>query len=88
LQTIVKGANRQVIITTHSPIILNYLEPEDIFFLWKDKDGAINGRKMFSAEEMRESLDFLNPGEIWFNYGKDEIISRLTKSDKEENVNK
>jgi hypothetical protein len=32
---------------------------------------------MFSTEAMREALDFLNPGEIWENYGKDAILTKL-----------
>jgi len=26
---------------------------------------------------MRASLDYLNPGEIWENYGKDAILAKL-----------
>jgi predicted ATPase len=68
---------RQIIITTHSPVILNDFNPEEIVFLWKDKNGSAHSRKFFETEEMRKSLDFLNPGEIWENYGKDAILSKL-----------
>jgi hypothetical protein len=58
-------------------VILNDFKPEEIVFLWKDKNGAVHSRKFFATEEMREALDFLNPGEIWFNYGKDAILRKL-----------
>jgi predicted ATPase len=83
LRGIVNNLGRQVIITTHSPLILNDVKPEEIIFLWKDDIGAIHSKKMFANTDMRESLDFLMPGEIWFNYGKDEIISRLSAHTKE-----
>jgi predicted ATPase len=69
--------NRQAIVTTHSPVLLNDFNPEEVVFLWKDKTGNIHSRKFFDTEEMREALDFLNPGEIWENYGKDTILAKL-----------
>jgi hypothetical protein len=83
LRKLVTDAKRQIIITTHSPIIADYVEPDEIIYLWKNGNGAIHGEKMFETESMRESLSFLNPGEIWYNYGKDEIISRLSNPHKE-----
>jgi predicted ATPase len=68
---------RQIIVTTHSPVILNDFNPEEIVFLWKDKNGSVHSRKFFETEEMRKSLDFLNPGEIWENYGKAAILAKL-----------
>jgi predicted ATPase len=77
LRNLVEKTQRQVIVTTHSPVILNEFKPEEIIFLWKDTKGSVNSRKFFSTEEMREALSFLNPGEIWENYGKDKILTKL-----------
>jgi len=68
---------RQIIVTTHSPVILNDFNPEEIIFLWKDKRGSVHSRKFFDTKEMRDALDYLNPGEIWENYGKDAILTKL-----------
>jgi len=68
---------RQIIVTTHSPVVLNDFKPEEIIFLWKDKNGSVHSKKFFDTEEMRKALDFLNPGEIWENYGKDAILTKL-----------
>jgi predicted ATPase len=75
---------RQIIITTHSPLVADFVNPEDILFLWKNTDGDVACGKMFEKQAMRECLDFLNPGEIWYNYGKDTIIQKLNGSEKEE----
>jgi hypothetical protein len=58
-------------------VLLNDFKPEEVVFLWKDKNGNIHSKKFFDTEEMREALDFLNPGEIWENYGKDTILAKL-----------
>lgn len=77
LRNLVEKSNRQIIITTHSPVMLNDFMPEEIVFLWRDKDGSVHARDFFDTEEMREALSFLNPGEIWENYGKDTILTKL-----------
>jgi predicted ATPase len=84
LKKIATESSRQIIVTTHSPVVLNDFNPDDIVFLWKDKDGSVHCKKMFSTEEMRESLDFLNPGEIWLNYGRDAILRKLNVSTENE----
>ncbi|GBU27235.1 hypothetical protein R84B8_00762 [Treponema sp. R8-4-B8] len=77
LRELNKKQERQVIVTTHSPVVLNDFKQEEIIFLWKDKNGSVHSRKFFDTEEMRASLDYLNPGEIWENYGKDAILTKL-----------
>jgi predicted ATPase len=74
---VVVETNRQVIVTTHSPALLNDFEPEEVVFLWKDKSGSAHCKQMFSTEGMQEPLGFLNPGEIWENFGKDVILTKL-----------
>jgi len=69
---------RQIIVTTHSPVILNDFKPEEIIFLWKDKNGSVHSRKFFDTEEMKSLLEALNPGEIWINLEKEDILERLS----------
>jgi len=77
LREIMEEPGRQVILTTHSPVMLNDFRPEEIVFLWKDRKGAVNSRRFFDTEAMCEALSFLNPGEIWENYGKDTILTKM-----------
>jgi len=69
---------RQVIVTTHSPVILNDFKPEEIIFLWKDKRGSAHSRKFFDTDEMKSLLEALNPGEVWINLEKEDILERLS----------
>jgi predicted ATPase len=77
LRDIVDNLGRQVIITTHSPIIADDINPEEIIFLWKDDAGAIGSKKMFDSEEMKRLLKALNPGEVWVNLDKEDILKRM-----------
>jgi len=83
LRNLVKKSGRQVIITTHSPVMLNDFKPEEIAFLWKGKNGSAHSKKLFDTEDMRETLAFLNPGEIWENFGKDTILTKLNINPKD-----
>jgi predicted ATPase len=77
LEKTAKDSKRQVIATTHSPVILNDVGPESIVFLWKETNGSVHARKFFGTEEMKSLLDALNPGEVWLNLDKEEILERL-----------
>jgi len=78
LRDINEKQERQVIITTHSPVILNDFKQEEIIFLWKDKKGSVHSRKFFDTEEMKSLLEALNPGEVWINLEKKDILERLS----------
>ena len=66
--------NKQIIITTHSPVMLNHFRQDEIIFMWRDGEGQIHAKPMFITEEMLDTLDCFNPGEVWLNYSKDEIL--------------
>jgi AAA15 family ATPase/GTPase len=76
LNDLTKTSRCQVILTTHSPVVLNDFKLEEIVFLWKDKNSSVHSKKFFDTEERRKALDFLNPGEIWENYGKNAILNK------------
>jgi predicted ATPase len=77
LSDITKKGDRQIIFTTHSPIVLDYIKPGNIVFLWKDHTGIIRCGKMFTKKRMKALLEALNPGEVWVNLNKDEILDRM-----------
>ena len=85
LRNYAKEAKRQIILTTHSPVILNDFEPEEIVFMWKDKKGSVHAKKFFDTDEMKDTLEFLNPGEVWLNYSKDELIEKMNGNTTENN---
>jgi len=83
LREIMKKPERQIILTTHSPVMLNDFRPEEINFLWKDNNGAVNARRFFDTEEMKSLLEALNPGEVWINLEKDEILGKIYTAEEE-----
>ncbi|MCL2351976.1 MAG: AAA family ATPase [Firmicutes bacterium] len=84
LRTVISEYNKQIIITTHSPVMLNHFDQKEIIFMWRDSEGQIQAKPMFATEGMRDTLDCFNPGEVWLNYSKDEILDLINPSQKEE----
>ena len=80
----VEETKRQVIITSHSPVLLNSVDEDDILFMWRDSRGMIRAAPLFQSAQMKEMLDVLNPGEVWLNYSRDRIIEMLTPSPEDE----
>ena len=78
LREINEKQKRQIIVTTHSPVILNNFNQEEIIFLWKDNNGSVYSRKFFESDEMKSLLEALNPGEVWINLEKEDILERLS----------
>jgi predicted ATPase len=71
------GCNKQVIVTTHSPMILNYIPDdvakEDVILLYRTGRGETKAARFFDLPAMQEKLQALGPGEVF----ADTRLSRL-----------
>lgn len=63
------NAAPQVVVTTHSPMILNYLDDEIarqcVVFLHKGADGRTRAIRFFEIPSIREKLNVMGPGEAF-----------------------
>ncbi len=75
-------APKQVIITTHSPMILNYIEDErakeSVILTYRNK-GATQQRRFFSIEWIEEKLESLAAGEAMVDINLIELVEALIK---------
>jgi predicted ATPase len=55
----------QILLTTHSPYLLNFLEPEDIIIVEKH-EGATEASRPKDAAAIKEALKTLGLGEMWY----------------------
>ncbi|MEK7450288.1 MAG: AAA family ATPase, partial [Planctomycetota bacterium] len=54
----------QVLVTTHSPYLLNHLKPKDVVIVTK-KDGHTEVKEMSKTAGLQEALKVLGLGELW-----------------------
>jgi ABC-type polar amino acid transport system ATPase subunit len=62
-------SKRQIIVTTHSPLVLNYfpdaVAKKSVILLFRDGFGSTRSARLFDLPSAREKLDFLGPGEVY-----------------------
>ena len=73
---------KQVVVTTHSPLILNYLNDETaipgVHFFYKTPEGFTRTVPFLSVPEMREKLEVMGPGEAFIDTNLTELANRLS----------
>lgn len=62
--------HQQIIMTTHSTVLLDYLKPEAIRCLYRRSDGCAECVAFEDLSDVKEKLSYLYPGEIILNGGK------------------
>ena len=77
------GMKKQIIVTTHSPMILNYLEDktakEGVFLLFRDSAGWTRSVRFFDIPEVGMKLEALGPGEVFVDTNLTKLTKRLSK---------
>jgi len=62
---------QQIILTTHSTVLLDYAKPEEIRCLYRDINGFTQCVNFLDLKDIKEELAYLYPGEAMLNRGKD-----------------
>jgi predicted ATPase len=65
----------QVLITTHSPLLLNQVSPEDVMVVTRQPDRGIQVKPMVDTKLFAERIRDFDLGELWYNIGEDELVA-------------
>ena len=72
---------KQVMVTTHSALVLNYLEDtvakDSVILLYKDNQGHTQAKKFFDIPEISQKLGLLGPGEVMSDTNLEKLSARL-----------
>jgi hypothetical protein len=66
----------QVILTTHSPYLLDLVEPEDVRVFSKDDDGSVRAVKLSDLPDVEDMKKHFRSGEIWTSFEEAEIVRK------------
>lgn len=71
-------APRQIFLTTHSPMILNFLDDDaarkSVMLVHRDsKTGKTQACRFFDIPQIREKLEYMGPGEVFANVSMKEL---------------
>ena len=69
----------QVVLTTHSPYVVDLFKPEEVTLCLKGADGAVTTYRLSDSKSVREQMDIFQLGEIWTAEG-DEALAAPAKA--------
>lgn len=74
-------SHTQVILTTHSPYVVDLFEPKEVTLCKKEDDGSISTHRLSDSKTVREQLDVFTLGEIWTAEGDDALADDTRSSE-------
>ncbi|MBN3794577.1 ATP-binding protein [Burkholderia sp. Ac-20392] len=78
----------QIIVTTHSPVVLNYLEDNvamnAIQFIYRSGDGSTKARPFFQLPRATEKLQIMGPGEAFIDTSLPALVNEAIELDQVE----
>jgi predicted ATPase len=76
LRELVEGqSHTQVVLTTHSPYVVDLFKPEEVTLCTKGPDGAVSVRRLSESEKVREQMRLFTLGEIWGAEGDEALAN-------------
>lgn len=82
---VLQNTGQQVLVTTHSPMILNYLPDEvaekSVHFIYRTFDGGTRSRPLFSISRMANKLRIMGPGEAFVDTRLSELTIECARLD-------
>ena len=88
LVNLLVNAKQQILVTTHNPMILNYLEDdvarESVLFVYKTPEGYTRVRPFFSLPGVGEKLDLMGPGEAFVDTDLVALTATCVELDKQD----
>lgn len=85
LRDIVKAqSHTQVILTTHSPYVVNLFKPEEVTVCRKLEDGSIGVRRLDNSKLVKDQMNLFTLGEIWTSEGDEALAEPIDRDQEQE----
>ena len=83
LRQLIESQKRtQIVMTTHSPYLLDFFKPEEVTLCRKEPDGSVSVHPLGSSPDLRKQLDVFSLGEIWTAEGDEALAKTVTDGKK------
>ncbi|SHJ74797.1 Predicted ATPase [Dethiosulfatibacter aminovorans DSM 17477] len=86
LEKLSKTTSRQFFVTTHSTVMLDYFNEDNIIFLWRTSDGNVKNRRLIKSDKIKLLLNEMYVGELLYNLDEEKLISYLESVDDNEKI--
>ncbi len=72
-ELIQEQSHTQIVLTTHSPYVVDLFEPEEVTLCTKLDTGEVKTTRLSDSPAVRQQLDVFTLGEVWTSEGDDAI---------------
>lgn len=69
----------QILVSTHSPYIVDELPPEDVWLFTTDEEGCAVTKRLSDHPDAKKALKVLTTGEFWSSQGEKWVAERPEK---------
>jgi ABC-type multidrug transport system ATPase subunit len=73
IERVSQDASSQIILTSHSPLLINFFEQDQIYLFSRDAEGRTIAANASALPLFRRGHDFMGSGEIWANAQRNTI---------------
>lgn len=67
--------DRQILLTTHSPYIVDELDAKDVWVMALDQEGVSHAKRLSDHPDIERGLSVLTTGEVWGAEGEDWVLN-------------
>jgi predicted ATPase len=68
IRAIAETQDTQIVLTTHSPLLLNHFAAEEVVLVTRDESG-VRTQRMSDAKGLDDLASEMGLGELWYNIG-------------------
>jgi len=68
-----QNGHTQMLMTSHSPYLLDEFQPDEVTLCRKNRNGAVQTRRLSEIEQVCSQLDVFSLGEIWTGEGDERL---------------
>lgn len=76
LRSLSQMKKTQVVVTTHSPVALNFVDPEHVLIASRRSSGDAILNSLAESDGYRRLSSVFDPGELWYNLGEAKLLQR------------
>jgi predicted ATPase len=80
IERVVADSKSQFIMTSHSPLLINFFPPEEVMLVTRSDSGESRLKELSNLEVIRAGGEYLGSGEVWANTGLS-ILNQQALSD-------
>jgi predicted ATPase len=66
-------SHTQVVMTTHSPYVVDQFDPAEVTLCTRQEDGSVSARRLSESDTVQRQIDIFTLGEVWTGEGDQAI---------------